>query len=355
MVSNLFRQDLKDFKAYEAEQNNSLIKLDANESFLEVPEELKEDLIKSMINIPLNRYPDPTSKEVCSLYADYAGVASKNVIAGNGSDELIQITINAFINKDDKVMFLNPDFSMYRIYTKLAGGVPVEFPLDNEFKFDTDRLIDRVNSEDIKLLFISNPNNPTGGVTSEAALLKIIKNCSCIVVIDEAYYEFYGKSVADKINDFENLIVTRTCSKALGLAALRLGFLLTNEVLIAELKKVKPPYNVNLLTQTMGEFILRRTDLIKSNIATILGERNCLLESLSKIRCISVCTTEANFVLIKSEYSEEIKKLVEASGISIRTFRSQKLNNYLRITVGNRRENEALIRVLRGMQECLYE
>jgi histidinol-phosphate aminotransferase len=355
MVSNLFRQDLKDFKAYEAEQNNCLIKLDANESFVEFPEELKEELIRSIINTPLNRYPDPTSKEVCRLYADYAGVASKNVIAGNGSDELIQITINTFINKDDKVMFLNPDFSMYSIYTKLAGGVPVEFPMDNEFKFDSDRLIDRVNSEDIKLLFISNPNNPTGGVTSEATLLKIIKNCSCIVVIDEAYYEFYGKSVADKINTFENLIVTRTCSKALGLAALRLGFLLANEVLIEELKKVKPPYNVNLLTQTMGEFILRRTDLIKSNIAAILGERNCLLKNLSEINGISLCTTEANFVLIKSEYSEEIKKLAEASGISIRTFSSKKLNNYLRITVGNRRENEALISVLRGIQECLYE
>ena len=237
MVRDLFRQDLKEFKAYEAEQNNCSIKLDANESFLTLQKEIEDGLIESIKNTPLNRYPDPASKQVCSLYADYAGVDTKNVMAGNGSDELIQITINAFIDKGDKVMFLNPDFSMYGIYTKLARGVPVEFLLDEKFKFDVDKLISRVNSEDIKLLFISNPNNPTGGVIAEADLLKVIKNCNCIVVIDEAYYEFYGETVVDKINAFENLIVTRTCSKALGLAALRLGFLITNEVLIQEIKK----------------------------------------------------------------------------------------------------------------------
>jgi histidinol-phosphate aminotransferase len=343
MIKDLFRKDLKDFKPYELEENNYSIRLDANESFLNFPIELENELLKEVRTSLFNRYPDPFSTKVCSLYADYADTSYKNIIAGNGSDELIQIIVNTFISPGDKVMLLSPDFSMYRLYTKLAGGTPVEFELGNNFEFDAEAFTEKANCERAKLVFISNPNNPTGGVIAEDKLLMVVERCKSIVVIDEAYYEFYGKSLIDKINNYENLVILRTCSKAMGLAALRLGFLITNVVLIEEFKKTKPPFNVNSMTQAIASVLLSKPEYIRRNVESIAKERNYLIE---KLRCLSglfVYPTESNFILIEGDYIEEIKNRALQSGISIRSFRTPRLKNCLRVTVGSREENTAFL------------
>ena len=200
--------------------------------------------------------------EVCTLYAQYANVKSINVMAGNGSDECIQIIANTFLNTGDKVAVQSPDFSMYGLYTKVAGGIPIEFPLNEELKLDVEGFISMANREKVKIVFLSNPNNPTGGIIKREDIIKIIEGCKCIVVIDEAYFEFYGQTVVDKIEAYENLIVLRTCSK-IGLAAIRLGFLITNSILMEELKKVKPPYNVNAITQSIACVILKNPEIIQ--------------------------------------------------------------------------------------------
>lgn len=343
MINDLFREDLKSFKPYEVDKNNYTIRLDANESFLNFSEELKEELINSIGNIFFNRYPDSDSIEICKLYADYAGVNFKNVMAGNGSDELIQIIVNAIIKAGDKVMMLTPDFSVYNIYTKLVGGMPVEFQLNNNFELDVEALITKVNFEEVKLIFISNPNNPTGGVIPEEQLIRIITETKSIVVIDEAYYEFYGETLVDKINIHENLVILRTCSKAIGLAALRLGFLITNKLLMNEFKKVKLTYNVNTVTQSIAAVVLKKPDLIKKNIEFILKEREYLLSELKKIKGITIYPTKANYVLIESRFKDELRKKTLGCGISVRNFSSPRLKNCLRITVGNREENKAFI------------
>lgn len=343
MIKDLFREDLKSFKPYEVDKNNYNIRLDANESFLNFPEELKEELMTSIQSIFFNRYPDSDSTEICNLYADYAGVDFKNVIAGNGSDELIQIIVNSIISAGDKVMMLTPDFSVYNIYTRLVGGIPVEFQLKDNFELDVEELIAKANFEGVKLIFISNPNNPTGGVIPEENLIRIIQETKSIVVIDEAYYEFYGKSLVDKINTYENLVILRTCSKALGLAALRLGFLITNELLMNEFKKVKLTYNVNTVTQSIAAVVLKRPELIKRNIEAILKERDYLLSELKKIKGITIYPTKANYVLIESSFKDELREKILECGISVRNFSSPRLKNCLRITVGNREENKAFM------------
>jgi len=343
MINKFFREDLKTFKPYETEKNTCNIKLDANESFLNFPKELKKELLDSIEKTLFNRYPDPSSEEICRLYGKYAGTNFKNIIAGNGSDELIQIIINAFIGYKDKVMTLSPDFSMYEIYTKLAGGIHIEFELDNNFKLDTTAFIEKANIENVKLVFISNPNNPTGGVIPEKDLLNIIENINSIVVIDEAYYEFYGKTLIDKIDTYENLIILRTCSKALGLAALRLGFLITNEILLSEIKKAKPPFNVNSITQSVAAVILRNPDFIKNNINIILKERDYLYNALRKIKGIKIYDTSANFILVEGNCTHDLKEKALNASISIKSFGSPRLKNCLRITVGSRKENEAFI------------
>lgn len=347
MINSFFREDLKDFKAYEAEKNDFRVRMDANESFLGFPKELKDKLLEAVENFMFNRYPDPAASDVCRAYADYAKVDFNNLMAGNGSDELIQITVNTFINTGDKVMVLNPDFSMYSIYTKLAGGVPIEFNLDEDFKLDVEGLINKVNSEKVKLLFISNPNNPTGGVISRETIIKIIERCNCIVVIDEAYYEFYGNTVTDLIDKYENLIVLRTCSKAMGLAALRIGFLITNITLLKELKKVKPPYNLNAITQTIASIVLKEPEIIYNNIKAILEERDFLLQGLKEIDNIKIYPTDTNFITIELEDAAKVNEEFLEKGIKVRSFKAGRLKNCLRITVGSRAENEEFLKVLR--------
>jgi histidinol-phosphate aminotransferase len=346
MLSDFFREDLKSFRPYEAENNSYPIRLNANESFINISKEMLEEIQKAVKSVLFNRYPDPNSSAVCKLYADYAGVAASYIIAGNGSDELIQMIANAFINPRDKVMMLNPSFSMYSLYTRIIGGIPVQYNLNEDFSVEVEGLISRVNSENIKILFIANPNNPTGGVLSRKTVEKIVDRCNCIVVIDEAYYEFYGTTVTDLIDSKDNLIVLRTCSKAMGMAGIRLGFLMARDILVNEIKKVKPPFNVNSVTQAVGEVMLKNTALIKRNISEIINEREYLLNYLQNTKGVKVYPSSANFILIETDWAEIIKEKALARGISLRGFKENRLKNCLRITVGSREENEAVIALL---------
>jgi histidinol-phosphate aminotransferase len=342
MIQDLFRSDLSDFKAYEPGKTNYKVRLDANENFSNLSEEIRRSIGWAIEESIFNRYPDPAALEVCNHYAQYAKVKSRNVMAGNGSDECIQIITNAFLNTGDKVAIQSPDFSMYGLYTKVAGGIPIEFQLDDELKLDVKGFISMVNEERVKMVFLSNPNNPTGGIISRENIIKIIEECKCIVVIDEAYYEFYGKSVTDLIEEYENLIVLRTCSK-FGLAAVRIGFLITGKVLMGELKKVKPPYNVNAISQSITSVILKDSEIINKNIESILIEKKYLLQGLNNILGIKIYKSEANFILIQFEDAQKIKEKLLEFSINVRSYTSGRLKNCLRITVGSREENQKLL------------
>lgn len=343
MMTNFFRENLSSLIPYKGEQNICSIRLDANESFINFPKELREELLETLRALLYNRYPDSSCIDVCSIYGNYAGVQGKNVMAGNGSDELIQIVANTFLNDGDNAAVLTPDFSMYGVYIKIAGGNVIEIPLDEEFQVDTDALISTINKENAKVLFLSNPNNPTGGIIPEDSLCRIIEGCNCILVVDEAYFEFYKKTVIDKIYEYENLIVLRTCSKALGLAALRLGFLITNDLLMEEMLKVKPPYNVNTITQAAASIVLKNKYAIDRNVEAILQERDYLYRGLVSISRLKVYPSYANFVLVKTKDAAALKSGLVNCGISVRSFGSAILKDYLRVTVGNREENKYLL------------
>ncbi|MDP4177758.1 MAG: histidinol-phosphate transaminase [Bacillota bacterium] len=350
MVDNLFREDLKDYESYKVEDKGCKVVLDANESFLNFPEELHEQLSQTVKDILYNRYPDAYSSKVCDLYLKYIkdfykvniNINNQNIIAGNGSDELIQMIISAFASEGDNIAIPVPNFSMYKLYGQIAGAVPVEIPLEDDFKTDVNKLSEKVNALNAKVLFISNPNNPTGTIIDDEDLIRIIEKCNCIVVIDEAYGEFYGKTFIDKIMNYDNLIVLKTCSK-MGLAAIRLGFLLANNKIMEEIKKVKPPYNVNTVTQEIGALVLKHTDIIKGNINKITAEREYVINELKSINNIKLYPTYSNFVLIEIDNAEKIYNDLIKNGISVRYFGKGQLKNCLRITFGNRTENNSLI------------
>jgi len=343
MVQDFFREDLSDFESYSAGKTDYKVRLNANESFNNLDFETRKEIGKVIENSIYNRYPDPEALEVCDLYAKYANVLNTNVMAGNGSDECIQIITHTFLNTGDKVAMQSPDFSMYGLYTKVAGGIPIEFPLGSELELDVECFISMANSEKVKIVFLSNPNNPTGNIIQREDIIKIIEECKCIVVIDEAYFEFYGESILDKIDSYENLIVLRTCSK-IGLAAIRLGFMITNNVLMSELKKVKPPYNVNSITQGIACVILKKPEIIYNNVKNIIEERSYLWEKLSNIDGIKLYKAKANFILVEVPNALQIKAKLLKQSINVRCFTSGKLVNFLRITIGSREENDCLLK-----------
>lgn len=371
MIESLFRKDLSDFEPYQAEEKNCRVILDANESFLNIPKELQDALGDTIKNAAFNRYPDPDSKEVCSSYLQYIyefyknsiskleeeelkskalelDLQKENIIAGNGSDELIQMIVNAFTNEGDRILVPTPNFSMYKIYAKVSGVETLETNLKENFKLDVLETIRIANREHAKIIFLSNPNNPTGAVIPEKDLMDIIENCKSIVVVDEAYGEFYGKTILDKINKYENLIVLRTCSK-LGLAAIRLGFLITNGLLMNEIKKVKPPYNVNSITQQIGIFMLNNREVIKSNADKIVSERNYLFNELNNIQGVKAYQSYANFVFVEINNAYEISEKLLEQGISVRSYKDGKFNNFLRVTVGSRPENFCFLSYLKNI------
>jgi len=343
MIQDFFRKDLSDFESYSAGKTEYKVRLNANESFDNLGAEVRREIGKVIENSIYNRYPDADALEVCDLYSKYANVKNVNVMAGNGSDECIQIIAHTFLDTGDKVAMQSPDFSMYGLYTKVAGGIPIEFPLSKELELDVQGFISMANSEKVKIVFLSNPNNPTGNTIKREDIISIIEGCKCVVVIDEAYFEFYGESVLDKIEKYDNLIVLRTCSK-IGLAAIRIGFMITNSILMLELKKVKPPYNVNSITQSIASVILKDSDIINRNVKNILHERKYLWEKLSKIDGIKLYKAQANFILIKVKNALEIKKRLLEQSINVRSFTSGPLINCLRITIGSRQENDCLLK-----------
>lgn len=341
-MDKLFREDLKSFKHYTAEHFDTKVNLDANESFININDILKEEIVDVLNDFNFNRYPSMMGEELCKAYGEYAGANPNNIMIGNGSDELIAVIVNSLLNEKDKVMKLNPDFSMYKIYTLVKGAEVIDFNLNDDFTFDADELIKRTIEEGCKLLFISNPNNPTSRIVPRKDIEKIITSLPGIVVLDEAYFEFYGETFIDKIDEYKNLIILRTASK-IGLAALRLGFLITNERLMNELLKAKPPYNVNSLTQKLGTLFFKNKDMVNDIIKKILVEKDFLTHELKTFEGIYLYPSSSNFLTIKLENSYKYYMEMIKLGVKVRAFQEGPLKDCLRVTVGNREENIAFL------------
>ena len=319
------------------------IKLDANESPYSLDEETLELVISKIKQIQFNRYPDGSGLELRKCYEKYCGAKYSNMIIGNGSDELIQIIYSAFIDSGDKVALLDTDFSMYSIYAKAAGGNPTYFKLENDFTLHTQDLIKFIEAEKPKLLVLSNPNNPTGGAISSNDIIKIVEGCSCPVVIDEAYFEFFGETVINQINNYENLIVLRTCSKAISGASMRVGFLISNDFIIKQMNKVKPPFNVNTISQEIGKIVINCNKNIKNNVEKTKQIREYVYNELNKFKNIRLYAANSNFILIETKYSQEIYSHLKSNGIIVRDFNGGRLNNCLRVSIGTKDEmNEFL-------------
>ena len=340
-IDTLVRNNVKNMSSYSSARddysggaNKNLIYLDANESPFENG---------------INRYPDNKHKNLKTVISKNKNINVNQVVFGNGTDEILDLIVRVFCNPNkDKIITLPPTYGMYDVIAKTNGVENIEIPLKSDFSIDTEKILS-LKTSNIKILFLCSPNNPTGNSFEINVLDNLIKKFNGIVVVDEAYIDFSSqKSLINHIDKYENLIITQTMSKAYGMAGIRLGMGFSNQKIINYLNKIKPPYNINVLTERKALEELNKIDEIKKNIDLVLNQRKLLISCLEKLDFIDkIYKSDANFLLVKVDNADLRYNQLLEKGIIVRNRSNQPLcQNCLRITIGTENENKSLIKTL---------
>jgi histidinol-phosphate aminotransferase len=346
-ITSLIKPNIRSLHAYKTEKVSCKIKLDANESPYSAFKVQRSTFNVQKILNSLNRYPDPEAKSLKRLIAKEFNVKPENVLFGNGSDELIYYLITTF---GGPVLYPIPTFSMYGIIAQALGENKIEIPLDKAFDLDVKEFLKVIKKKKPKLIFLSSPNNPTGNCFSSERVLKIIKSILSLslIVIDEAYQAFSGKkSFLPLIKKYKNLIILKTLSK-IGLAGLRVGFMIADSEIIKEVNKVRLPFNLNSLSQKLAIKALKGKRLMQKHIKLIVCERERLFNEMKKIDGITPYPSDANFILFKIVDSDRIYRGLLRRGILIRDMKGI-IDGCLRVTVGTPKENKIFLKELRSL------
>lgn len=342
-LERLLRENIKSIKPYSS----------ARDEFQGVPEDMVFiDANENPFNNGLNRYPDPQQRELKQRLSEIKNIPTNQILLGNGSDEVLDLIFRAFCEPNqDEIITLPPTYGMYSVLASLNAVNNVEIELDSNFQPQVDSIL-KTETSKTKLLFLCSPNNPTANSINANLIEKLLHEFNGIVVIDEAYIDFSkDDSWLSRLDEFPNLIISQTLSKAYGLAGIRLGICYASAEIITILNKIKPPYNINQLTQ--NEALKRLNDLkaVKNEVSRILTQRKRLQSELQNINFVrTIYESDANFILVKVDdanlrYDQLIKQ-----GIVVRNRTTQPLcENCLRITVGTEEENNELVQVLKGL------
>ena len=342
-LKNIIRENIAKLKAYSSardefeEATTDMVFLDANENPFQTQ---------------VNRYPDPKQQSVKELLFGLKGIPTNRMLLGNGSDEVLDLIFRAFCEpKEDNVIFLPPTYGMYGVLAGLNNIETKEVLLSETFDLRVKETLEVANKNS-KIIFLCSPNNPSGNAFSAEGIQQILEEFEGLVVIDEAYIDFSSQdSWLGKLNKYPNLIITQTLSKAFGLAGIRLGICYASEEIIEVLNRIKPPYNVNELTQQRAKERLLKYDEVQQEIETILKERLKLEKALQSIEYVSkIYPSDANFILVKVDDAiKRYAQLIE-KGIVVRNRTTQALcENTLRLTVGTKEENEKLLKALKEL------
>ena len=342
-------EKIKDLKPYDPIQGSYRVRLDANESFLPLPQALVEEAKAAVERTAFNRYPDPAARELCQAFAACYGVQPQQVVAGNGSDELITVLFEAFLEKGDAFATVEPDFSMYAFNGHLHEARHVAIPKGKDLRLDVEAVAAACQREQVKLLIFSNPCNPTSLVCGREEMRTLIDSLpDTLVVLDEAYMDFSDQSLLGEVEDHPNLLVLRTCSKAFGMAALRLGFAVCGKTLAGALRAVKSPYNVNSLSQAVGTAVLRRKGELDRALETILRSRDQLYAGLRELGekypgRFRLLPGETNFAALEMEDGPELLAYLARQGVAIRY-----TGGLVRVTCGAPEENKIVLEEMAG-------
>ncbi|MDC1046472.1 histidinol-phosphate transaminase [Candidatus Pseudothioglobus singularis] len=347
-IEQWLRSDIKNIDAYHVPVSKDMIKLDAMESPFGVPEDLKVEFLKCIEQSEVNRYPEADPSPLKDTLRSLMDIPDEfGILLGNGSDELIQLLALA-CSKDDLIMSFEPSFVMYELVTKYVNLEYFGVQLDSNFDINLRDALLIIEREKPKIIFIAYPNNPTGNCFDYDAIIEIIKSTNSMVILDEAYYAYSDKSFLSEISNFPNLLVLRTISK-IGFAGLRLGLLIGDQETIAQLNKLRLPYNINALTQTSANFLLQDKQRIINNAQIIIEERRRLAHELSLFSKFKVYPSQTNFILVHSEDAHSLHTALKENGILIKGFpKGSKLSDFIRISVSEPVENNILIDAIRN-------
>lgn len=342
---------IRALKPYALALNDAPIKLNQNENPFDFPHAIKQEVARRFTSYEWTRYPDFVPTRLQESLGRYAGWTSDGVIVGNGSNEIINALFTVTIAKGEKVLLSEPTFAIFRQGATVLDADILSVPLDANLNHDTQSIRREIETHQPVVTVICSPNNPTGCVMSRGDLVELLEAARGFVVVDEAYWEFEGATVAGLLSEHKNLIVLRTFSKALGLAALRIGYLLAAPQVASEIRKAVLPYNINRFSNLVAQVALEMYDAeLKPLVAEILSERNRLFAEVSNIAGITPHATHANFFVARTEqisprelYDELLKREILIRDVS----KQKMLESYARISVGTREENDKLIAALR--------
>lgn len=347
---DVIKPPVRSLRAYSLTPHRAQVKINQNENAWDTPPAIREEAMRRFEARKWSRYPDFMPASLHEQLAEFAGLRPDHIIAGNGSNELIQAVLMVTIGPGKRVLISEPTFALYKQVATVLGGGVESVSLTNSLNYNVELLLSIVEERQPDVTIICSPNNPTGCVIEDRDLVKLLEVAHGLVVIDEAYHEFAGHSVASLLNEHDNLVVLRTFSKAMALAALRVGYLLASPDLVREIRKAVLPYNLNPFSQTAAEVAVEKYESdLRPLVKRITDERERLFWELSRIRGLLPVPSRANFMLVKSEidpktvFAELLQRDVlirDVSGYPM-------LKNYFRVSVGRPEENELLLAGLR--------
>jgi histidinol-phosphate aminotransferase len=350
LISSLFRKEVLAMSAYKVADARGLIKLDAMENPYSWPEDIKASWLETLKDCPLNRYPDPEARQLTATIKRLNQIPDQfDVLLGNGSDEIIQLLLMA-LPPNACVLAPDPGFVMYKQLSLFLGLNYHSIPLlAGCFDLDLPAMLAAIKKYQPSVIFLAYPNNPTGNLFSETSVREIIKIAKGLVVIDEAYAPFANASFIDSLGQYDNLLVMRTVSK-LGLAGLRLGYIIGIPGIIEQLHKVRLPYNINVLTQISADFALSHKALFDRQTQQICADRSIVFNRLNELKGITAYPSAANFILFKTPENQanDIFASIKQQGVLIKNLSGQGglMTDCLRVTIGAPEENTAFVSAL---------
>lgn len=349
-VDRLVRPDVLSLSAYHVPDTGRMIKLDAMENPYSLPDDVREQWLNVLAAVQLNRYPHPAAPAVKAGLRQLMGLKSDyELLLGNGSDELIQLIAMAVAKPGAVLLSVEPGFVMYRMIAGFVGMRYAGVPLTDDFALDRKALLAAINAEQPALIFLAQPNNPTGNVFDPQVVEAVIEAAPGLVVIDEAYLAFTDANALPWLDRYPNVLVMRTLSKV-GLAGLRLGFLAGRPEWINEIDKLRLPYNINVLTQASAAFALAHYDVFRGQTNVLRGERARLIGQLQNLALDKVWPSEANFVLVRTASGEAraVFDALKKHNVLVKCLDGAHplLKDCLRLTVGTPAENQTLLEAL---------
>ena len=341
---DVIKPEVRGLSAYTLKHFDADVKLDQNENPYELPQDLKREVVERVLHRPWGRYPEFVPASLIHALAKFTGWHEEGILVGNGSNELIQASLTVTLGPGRRLAVPQPTFTLYKLMaTGLQAQVNEVFLDAERLTFDVDKLLEAARTADV--VVVCSPNNPTGNLFEQEALVTLLKNAKGLVLLDEAYHEFSGQSAYSLLPDYRNLVVLRTFSKAMAMAGLRFGYMMAHPEIAREVHKSKLPYNVNIFTLAAAELVIERRAALNQGIAALIRERERIFEELQKRPAVHAFPSKANFILMKT--AKPARRLFDelySRGVLVRDVSSYPLlDRCLRISIGTPEENDRFL------------